>query len=132
MSNNANNIGNIGNIGSGPNINNNQGQNLLPYLANNTISNQFSIPLGCEPNDISVYSSTIVFVKDTTLNRIIKLTLQTSTGNAVITNTPYSYQDLSPSGLTRDSTRGSVYVSFQDANIIIILNVIVIYLFVLQ
>jgi sugar lactone lactonase YvrE len=90
-------------------------------IATNTISTQFSIPSGLEPNDISVYSSTIVFVQDTSLNRIVKLTL--SGLNAVITNTPYMYQDLIPSGLTRDSTRGSIYVSFQDANIIIVLSV---------
>ena len=48
MSNNTNNMGNINNIsnvGSGPNINNNQGQNLLPYLANNKISILFGIVL---------------------------------------------------------------------------------------
>jgi len=42
MSNNANNIGNMGNA---LNINNNQGQNLLPYLANNGISILFGILL---------------------------------------------------------------------------------------
>ena len=42
MSNNANNIGNMGNA---LNINNNQGQNLLPYLANNGISIVFGILL---------------------------------------------------------------------------------------
>ena len=51
MSNNTINMGNMGNInnisnvGSGPNINNNQGQNLLPYLANNKISILFGIVL---------------------------------------------------------------------------------------
>lgn len=43
--NNTNNISNISNVGSGPNINNNQGQNLLPYLANNGISILFGILL---------------------------------------------------------------------------------------
>lgn len=42
---NMGNINNISNIGSGPNINNNQGQNLLPYLANNKISILFGIVL---------------------------------------------------------------------------------------
>ena len=42
MSNNANNMGNMGNA---LNINNNQGQNLLPYLANNKISILFGIVL---------------------------------------------------------------------------------------
>jgi hypothetical protein len=42
---NMGNISNISNIGSGPNINNNQGQNLLPYLANNKISILFGIVL---------------------------------------------------------------------------------------
>lgn len=43
--NNTNNMGNISNVGSGPNINNNQGQNLLPYLANNKVSILFGILL---------------------------------------------------------------------------------------
>ena len=42
---NMGNINNISNVGSGPNINNNQGQNLLPYLANNKISILFGIAL---------------------------------------------------------------------------------------
>ena len=42
---NMGNINNISNVGSGPNINNNQGQNLLPYLANNKISILFGIVL---------------------------------------------------------------------------------------
>ena len=42
---NMGNISNISNVGSGPNINNNQGQNLLPYLANNKISILFGIVL---------------------------------------------------------------------------------------
>ena len=41
--NNMGNINNISNVGSGPNTNNNQGQNLLPYLANNKISILFLI-----------------------------------------------------------------------------------------
>ena len=43
--NNTNNMGNISNVGSGPNINNTQGQNLLPYLANNKVSILFGILL---------------------------------------------------------------------------------------
>ena len=43
--NNMGNINNISNVGSGPNTNNNQGQNLLPYLANNKISILFGIVL---------------------------------------------------------------------------------------
>uniref|UniRef100_A0A6C0IGA9 Uncharacterized protein n=1 Tax=viral metagenome TaxID=1070528 RepID=A0A6C0IGA9_9ZZZZ len=43
--NNTNNMGNVGNVGSAPNINNNQGQNLLPYLANNGITILFGLLL---------------------------------------------------------------------------------------